>query len=230
MPLTRQQARDLDQEAMSAFGVPGVVLMENAGRGMAELLYRLDPRGPVTICCGGGNNGGDGLVMARHLDNLGMEVHVILFAKPTDLPNDAGTNFSIVERAEISHLILPPPDFVEDKIRTVLTDARWIVDACFGSGLRGPLRPPFDRIVRMMNHSSGKRFAVDLPSGMDADTGIPAGACVQADVTATVVAKKAGFISEEAQKWLGEVHVIGMGAPRKLIQRFRGDDQYTWVP
>ena len=79
MYLTREQARDLDRRAMEEFGVPGVVLMENAGRGMAELLRTLGVQGPVVICCGKGNNGGDGLVIARHLDNAGVNVRVLLF-------------------------------------------------------------------------------------------------------------------------------------------------------
>src|SRR5690242_16775651 len=96
MILTREQCRELDRRAMEEFGVPGIVLMENAGRGMAELLLRLDSTDPIVICCGKGNNGGDGFVIARHLDNAGIAVRVLLFAYPTQLRGDAAINHRIL--------------------------------------------------------------------------------------------------------------------------------------
>src|SRR5947208_9214830 len=102
MFLTRDEARELDRRAIEEFGVPAIVLMENAGRSMAELLRALGIQGRVAICCGKGNNGGDGLVIARHLDNAGVDVRVLLFAEPTELTGDAATNYRIVERSGIS--------------------------------------------------------------------------------------------------------------------------------
>src|SRR5580704_13369213 len=97
--LTRAQVREVDRRAITEFGVPGIVLMENAGRGAAELLISLGVQGSVAICCGKGNNGGDGLVIARHLDNRGIAVRVLLFAGPEELTGDAAVNVRIVERA-----------------------------------------------------------------------------------------------------------------------------------
>src|SRR5215813_6436727 len=99
--LTREQARTLDRRAMEELGIPGIVLMENAGRGMAELLRTLGIGGPVVVCCGKGNNGGDGFVIARHLDNAGVGVRVLLFADPAGLTGDAAINCHIVQRSAI---------------------------------------------------------------------------------------------------------------------------------
>src|SRR3954467_5232577 len=101
MPLTRAQARALDVRAIHEFGVPGIVLMENAGRGMAELIRSLGAKGPIVICCGKGNNGGDGFVIARHLDNAGLPVRVLLFTDPASLTGDAAINYHIVVRSGI---------------------------------------------------------------------------------------------------------------------------------
>jgi NAD(P)H-hydrate epimerase len=215
--LTREQARLLDQRAMTAFGVPGIVLMENAGRGMAELLVAMAVRGPVVVCCGKGNNGGDGLVIARHLDLAAIPVHILLFADPAELAGDAAINHGICVKAGLFVEVFRLDGFDEGRLQTALTSAEWIVDALFGSGLQGAVRAPWDRMIATINASPARRFAVDLPSGMDADTGEPLGACVRADHTATVVAMKAGFAQPVAQPWLGQVHVIGMGAPRKLL-------------
>src|SRR5205085_11103439 len=94
--LSRDEVRALDRRAIDLFGVPGVVLMENAGRGMAELLRALGIQGPVVVCCGKGNNGGDGFVIARHLDNAGVDVRVLLFADPAGLSGDAAVNYRIL--------------------------------------------------------------------------------------------------------------------------------------
>ena len=106
-PLTRAQVRALDRRAVEELGVPGVVLMENAGRGAAEVLLRLGIHGPVVVCCGKGNNGGDGFVIARHLDNHQIPVRILLFAKPEELTGDAAINFRIVERSGLPVLIQP---------------------------------------------------------------------------------------------------------------------------
>ena len=105
----------------------------------------------------------------------------------------------------------------EARLRDTLRNADWVVDALFGSGLRGPVRPPFDRVIEAINASGAKVLAVDIPSGLDADTGRSPGPTVRATHTATVVAPKLGFANPEAAAWLGLVHVVGMGAPRELL-------------
>ena len=151
MILTREQARELDRRAIQEFGVPGVVLMENAGRGMAELLRSLGIDGLVVLCCGKGNNGGDGFVIARHLDNAGVRVRVLLFGDPAQLSGDAAVNQRILTTSGIALEVFAKPALDEERLRRELADADWIVDALFGSGLRGVVQPPFDRILALLN-------------------------------------------------------------------------------
>jgi NAD(P)H-hydrate epimerase len=223
MFLTREQARALDRRAMDEFGVPGVVLMENAGRGTAELLRSLGAKGPVVVCCGKGNNGGDGFVIARWLDNTGVAVRVLLFGRPEDLAGDAAINYRIIERSGLPSAVHPGPAVDEGALRRELASAEWVVDALFGSGLQGPLRPPYDRVVEAINASGARVLAVDIPSGLDADAGRPLGPAVRAHHTATIAALKKGFSAPEAASWLGQVHVIDMGAPRRLLEAAAGE-------
>jgi len=225
MILTREQVRELDRRAIEEYGVPGIVLMENAGRGMAELLRSLGINGWVVICCGKGNNGGDGFVMARHLDNIGIRVRVLLFGDPAQLSGDAAINHRIITASAI-----PQETFAgsvgsvldEERLRRQLADADWIVDALFGSGLRGAIQPPFDRIIAAINAASARIFAVDIPSGLDCDTGQPLGIAIRAHHTGTVAALKKGFLEPSAAAWLGQVHLIDMGAPRALFAALAG--------
>lgn len=218
MFLSREEVRNLDRRAIEEFGVPGVVLMENAGRGAAEVLLRLGARGPVHICCGKGNNGGDGFVMARHLDNRGVAVQVHLFARPEELTGDAATNYHIIKRAGPPIAVVAGTPVDVTGLGKLLRGAEWIVDALFGTGLSGPVRPPFDQVIAAINASGAKVLAVDIPSGLDCDTGQPLGPTVRADHTVTFVAPKKGFAEPSAREWLGQVHVADIGAPRWVIR------------
>jgi NAD(P)H-hydrate epimerase len=211
--LSRAEVRDLDRRAIEEFGVPGVVLMENAGRGAAELLMRLNPdRLPVTILCGPGNNGGDGFVMARHLDIHSWPVSVRLYSAPERLSGEAAVNYHSVAMSGIELTIMSSKSFPRRS---------WIVDALFGTGLTRPLAAPFNEVVAAVNASGQPVLAVDIPSGLDCDTGKPLGPTIKATHTATFVAWKKGFLEPEARPWLGEVHVIDIGAPKKLVDQFR---------
>src|SRR5437016_984169 len=141
--LSREEVRALDRRAIDEFGVPGVVLMENAGRGAAELLLRLNPeRQRVLILCGPGNNGGDGFVMARHLQNAGLEVDVLLFGGVGQLSPDAQVNGTIWQKSG-PLWTTDPAGSLDADIRRVIDGAPgWIVDGLFGTGLTRPLAPP----------------------------------------------------------------------------------------
>jgi NAD(P)H-hydrate epimerase len=217
--LSREQVRSLDRLAIEDYGVPGIVLMENAGRGAVEVLVSFGVQGPVVIGCGKGNNGGDGLVMARHLDNRGVPVRVLLFARPEELSGDAALAFRPVSRSGIPLTAYPPDDLDWKALHGELSGAEWIVDALYGTGLQGPIRPPLDQVVEAINASKRRILAVDLPSGLDCDTGRPLGATIKATHTATLVARKKGFAQPEAQPWLGQVHVVEIGVPRVLIEQ-----------
>jgi NAD(P)H-hydrate epimerase len=222
MFLSRDEVRNLDRRAIEEYGVPGVVLMENAGRGCAELLRSLGVHGPVVICCGKGNNGGDGFVVARHLDNAQIPVKVLLFGTPEDLAGDAAINYRIIANAGLP---IETPHVNAEMLRREFAPAEWIVDALFGTGLAGPLRPPFDHVVAAINARSTRVLAIDIPSGLDADTGQPLGPTVRAEHTATFVALKKGFADPAAQAWLGRVHVIDIGMPRRLLENLAGENE-----
>ena len=214
MSLTRAEVRDGDRRAIHEFGIPALVLMENAGRGAAELLVALGIHGPVAICCGKGNNGGDGLVIARHLFNHGCAVTVHLFAQPDALSAEAVVHWNVVQKMQIPARVWHEID--ETALSAELAKAEWLVDALYGTGLEGPVRPPLDRAITIINGSPGAVFAIDIPSGLDADTGEPMGATIRARHTATFVAQKKGFANSAARHWLGKVHVVDIGAPRIL--------------
>jgi NAD(P)H-hydrate epimerase len=218
--LSREEIRSVERGAIEHYGVPEIVLMENAGRGASELLMGLGAKGPVVLCCGRANNGGDGLVIARHLDNRGVPVRVLQFGGP-ETPA-AQTNFQIVRRSGLSLTVFDLKAPLAGGLAESLADAEWVVDALFGTGLRGPLRPPFDEVVEAINRRRARVLAVDIPSGLDCDTGKPAGPCVRADHTATFVAFKKGFDAPEAAAWLGEVHVLEIGAPRRCLEEVDG--------
>jgi NAD(P)H-hydrate epimerase len=215
--LSRSGSRRIDQRAMDEFGVPGILLMENAGRGCADLLQRLGIAGPVAICCGKGNNAGDGLVIARHLDLRGHAVKILLWCEPERMRGDAALNLEIAQRAELP-LVVCPARSDADWLRGELAGADWIVDALLGTGAEGEPRAPLDRVIDVLNGCSAKKLAVDLPSGLDCDTGIPARFTFRADHTATFVARKVGFRNPAALPCLGTVHVVDIGAPGILIR------------
>jgi NAD(P)H-hydrate epimerase len=218
--LSREQIRIVESRAIEHYGVPEIVLMENAGRGTAELLLALKVKGPVGICCGRGNNGGDGLVIARHLDNRGVPVLILQVGEPQTPA--AKTNFQIASRSGLPVSLFELSSPLGERLASLLDEAEWIVDALFGTGLRGRLKPPFDEIVTAINQSQRRVLAVDIPSGLDCDLGIPEGSCVRADHTATFIAVKKGFDAPQATDWLGKVHVIEIGAPRCCLEELDG--------
>jgi NAD(P)H-hydrate epimerase len=209
--LTRDQVRAFDKHAIEQLGIPAAVLIENAGRGAAQVLQRLGIRGRVVIGCGKGNNGGDGLVIARHLANWGFDLLILLFSHPRDLSPDAALEWNITQRMGLPAQIWADENLDESRLTAILADADWIVDALFGTGLTGPVRPPLDRVIERINASGVRVLAIDIPSGLDCDTGEPLGACIHAAHTATFVAPKLGFQNSVAGPWTGQIHVVDIG-------------------
>ncbi|RMF94594.1 MAG: NAD(P)H-hydrate epimerase [Planctomycetota bacterium] len=216
--LSREQSRRVDRLAIEEYGIPGIVLMENAGRSVAQFLDSRFDRGETVICCGRGNNAGDGFVIARHLQILGHSVRVVLCADPEALQGDAGVNYRIAVKSDIPILVLGR-DVDTTRLQQVFQHADCLVDALLGTGARGAPRPPLDAVISAMNAAAGSRVAVDLPSGLDCDTGTAPGVCFRAHFTCTFVARKQGFASIEAQPYLGEVHVMSIGVPPCLVER-----------
>lgn len=210
--ISREQAQQLDRRAVGEYGMASMMLMENAGRGVADRLCALGITGPVTICCGRGNNGGDGFVVARHLDLRGYAVRVLLLADPADLHGDAALNFGVLQKSQIPIRQIDPAD-----LERALAGCSWVVDALLGTGARGEPRPPLDEEIRRINAQTTPVLAVDLPSGFDCDTGQAAQHTIVAAHTCTFVACKPGFLVRGAERYTGAIHVVDIGAPRKLV-------------
>jgi len=224
--LTREQSRQVDRLAIEQYGISGLVLMENAGRGAADCVCRLvdrvegRPQGPakIVICCGKGNNAGDGFVTARHLDLRGFEVRVLLWAKPDELTGDAETNFKIVENIGLP-IELFAGDYDAGRLDDQLEGAACIVDALLGTGARGEPRPPFDRVIDQLNAATAPVLSIDLPSGLDCDTGQAAVHTIRAAETCTFFTAKPGFFTPGAEQYTGELNVLDIGAPSGLVEQ-----------
>lgn len=201
---------------MHEFHIPGIILMENAARGLADAtvdeLQSLYGRstGRLLILCGGGNNGGDGLAAARHLHNCSCDVHIGLTIDPVKYSGDALINYTIVQAMGL-------PTFSASPASLEKFEADLILDAIFGTGLSSPPREPFGPIVAIVNASGIPVIAVDLPSGLDCDTGAPLGPTLKARRTVTFAAMKQGFSAPGAQEYLGHVTVADIGCPRELL-------------
>lgn len=230
MRLTRAQAREVDRIAIKELHIPGVVLMENAGRSVADVtleLLRDRNKGGVIgavadVLCGGGNNGGDGYVIARHLHNAGVNVTAWACSNGASLTGDCAVNHTIADRMLLVRPLLTAADLTHWPMtgRSPVV----VVDALLGTGFSGPLRGHVASVIRRCNEvrqAGAAVVAVDLPSGLDCDTGRPGedGLAIEADVTVTFMAEKAGFSSPQAGHFLGRVVVGSIGAPLWLLDR-----------
>jgi ADP-dependent NAD(P)H-hydrate dehydratase / NAD(P)H-hydrate epimerase len=211
---TAAQMREIDRTAIEEYGVPGVVLMESAGRGVVEVLAALRPlRGlRVVVLCGGGNNGGDGFVIARHLIGRGARVRVGLAADRARVAGDALINLRILERmkAEIVPLI------GEEDLATqesALLHAEVIVDALLGTGLSSDVRGTLRHLLERVNRCAALKIAVDIPSGLNADNGQVMGVAFAADHTVTFGYPKVGLVTHPGAEHAGELHVVDIGVP-----------------
>ncbi|HVT90337.1 MAG TPA: NAD(P)H-hydrate epimerase [Tepidisphaeraceae bacterium] len=204
--LTRAQVREIDRRSIEEFQIPGIVLMENASRAAASVAWEMLEHRPdsVLVVCGAGNNGGDGLAVARHLHNLGAQVTIHPAVAHSKYTGDALINWQIVEAMKLPLGWLAKPAL--------------IVDALFGTGLSQPPRPDGATVIHRMNDANVPILAVDLPSGLDCDTGDPLGPCVKAVKTVTFVAEKIGFTNPVSRQYTGDVIVADIGCPRELIE------------
>jgi len=216
--LTREQVRRVDQIAIEQFGVPGIVLMENAARGAVDVIRReAQPHTNVLILCGGGNNGGDGLAIARHLHNAGSHVTVGLCTDPARYQGDALINWRIVQAMQLPTFDATP-DVLAQRLAQIQPDL--LVDAIFGTGLSAPPRDPFTRIAETVNRSGVAVLAIDLPSGLDCDNGRPLGdVAIRAAMTVTFVGNKQGFTHPAAADYTAAVRVVDIGCPAAAIDR-----------
>ncbi len=238
--LTRAQMRAYDRYAIETCHVPGVVLMENAGRGAADVISGLiDPRwtrahtpgrrapdlllARVVVVCGAGNNGGDGFVVARHLHARGAEVEVFLVGSSEKVTGDSRINHDAYIDLGGSFTECPDDDSL-DRLRLALDSADFAVDAVFGTGLDRPVRGTLARAITLLNEAKLGRLgqkprivALDVPSGLDADSGAPLGTAVQADDTVTFGHLKVGLLTPAGARLSGNIHMVDLGVPDRLI-------------
>lgn len=216
--LTREQVRQVDELAVSRYGMTGLQLMENAGRNATEMIdARYGPRGVGCIACGGGNNGGDGFVIARHLSNRGWRITCLLVADPARLSHDCDVNYGVVRKMELPLYVVSDASILANALRGVTADTV-VIDALLGTGFTGELRSPVVDLMVMLNATPRRAMvAIDVPSGLDCDTGMPTKTAIRADLTITFVAPKVGFRSPGAQAFTGEVVVAEIGAPTQLL-------------
>ncbi|MBX3362135.1 MAG: NAD(P)H-hydrate epimerase [Phycisphaeraceae bacterium] len=227
--LTREDCRNIDRLASEQYGMPSIVLMENAARSIAEAcMDRVVPRGSkptVLVFAGTGNNGGDGFAAARHLTNRGCRVGLILAGAIDRVRGDALTNLTVAQRSNIPAAILDPdhPERVWNDLPDAFAKPHIVLDALLGTGFTGPIRSETQTLLAMCNAmrcQSAAIVSVDLPSGLDADTGVACRDCVIADLTVSLVGLKRGMLTSVGRAACGEIMIGDIGAPIELIQRF----------
>lgn len=231
--LSTEQVRQVDGRAVEAYGMHSLVLMENAALGcVAWIRGRIGT--PVSgqnypktvILCGAGNNGGDGLVIARHLRTLGWRCDVFVLGPIEKLCGDARANAQILLTGDADGIVwCAGEEPVDESLRGALADAELIVDAMLGTGFQGAPRPPFDDWIQHANRSHGFRLAIDIPTGVDAMTGQRVGPAFAADATLTFVARKPAMANPQTKGLFGQVSVVPIGIPLGLIEEIVAEAQ-----
>lgn len=223
--LTRDEVRSIDRFAIETMNVPGVILMENAGRNAADLIQQAVQgfeKTRVAVVAGPGNNGGDGFVIARHAAMRGATVTVFLVVPADKLTGDAKINFDILKNAGFDLR-----ELTEEEIPTLaetLQGYDTVVDALGGTGITGALHGPVAKAVNAINalgRGAGV-VSVDIPTGLDCDTGRVDGPAVRATLTITFFARKVGFDSVHAMDYTGSVKVADIGIDAEYIARQLG--------
>ncbi|MFZ3171178.1 MAG: NAD(P)H-hydrate dehydratase [Carboxydocellales bacterium] len=216
---TTEEMRKLDRTAIESLGIPGVVLMENAGLQVVEVIARVlgelkDKK--ITIMAGKGNNGGDGFVIARHLLNRGAEVKTLLFANIEEISGDAKVNLEILQK--LGHKIYPAVNTNSlNIVRVALVYTDLIVDAIYGTGFKGELSEHVGRVVEVVNESKKPVVSVDIPSGVAGDTGKVNGSCIHATHTVTFALPKLGNILQPGADYGGKLHTVDISIPQQLV-------------
>jgi len=219
--VTSEHMRELDRRTIEDLGVPSLVLMENAGRSTYQILRREFPdlASPVVVLAGRGNNGGDGFVVARYLANAGIPVTVFLLAARDQVQGDALVNLKILEGLGVA----VEEVLGEDQLSAVvhrMSRAGLVVDALLGTGLNSPVRGLLAQLIDKLNQVRPPVLAVDIPSGLSADTGEPLGAAVQAAVTVTYGFPKIGQIVPPGRDLVGRLWQVDISIPPALAQDF----------
>jgi NAD(P)H-hydrate epimerase len=212
--VTAKEMAAMDRKTIEELGIPGMVLMENAGRKVVTVIKKMlgNIKGrKVVIFCGKGNNGGDGYVVARYLNSMGADAKVFLAGEHQDVKGDAAQNLKIL--SDLGHTVLPISKWEHGD---ELLGAHLIVDALLGTGVMGPIKGLVAELVDVINSHRASKVAVDLPTGLESDTGAVSGACVHADVTVTMGHVKRGLLFSPGKEHAGRVFVADIGIPKQV--------------
>jgi hydroxyethylthiazole kinase-like uncharacterized protein yjeF len=218
--VTAKEMRNIDYQTINEIGIPGIVLMENAGIGVVHAIEKNFPTPEfkkVSIFVGKGNNGGDGLVVARYLMSMGYSVNTYLLSEQEKFSGDALTNLKIMEKLQLSMEFILSEEQL-DKHKDVIAQSDIIVDAIFGTGLSGAVRGFAGNVIEFLNSTNIPIVAIDLPSGLDADCGKVDGICIHADLTVTMALPKRGLLLFPGAKFVGKLEVADIGIPDRVIQ------------
>lgn len=233
--VTNDEMRKIDKWSMKSLGIPGIVLMENAGRGCVNILeeyFDLEDL-KVLIICGKGNNGGDGFVIGRHLQNRGAIVKIVLVGKGNELKGDALLNYKLAKKSEIE--LYETTDIKRFKRIYNAFNPDVLVDAIFGTGFKGAPKGIYHKLIEMINNTDTFIFSVDIPSGINGDNGQFDNTCVIADATATMCLPKRGNFLYPGREFCGDLYIVDIGVPYKLINKgpaqiVEFDDVYRLLP
>lgn len=219
--VTAAQMREMDHTTIADFGLPGRVLMENAGLGATRVMLARFPdlkTQRVGVLAGRGNNGGDGFVIARYLAQKGIDVSVFLLARRHDVKGDAAANLPLLDPLAVPVYEVPDPTaFAKQKSR--LSHQGVWVDAMLGTGLTSDVRSFYREVIEFVNHSGKPVLAVDIPSGLSSDTGKPCGISIQATVTASFAYPKIGHILYPGAELSGHLEIIDIGIPPHIAHQ-----------
>ncbi len=217
--VSSEMMREMDRKTINDYGIPGIVLMENAGRGAYDFIMDEFQPSSTAVFAGKGNNGGDGYVIARHLINSGVNVITFVLANKQDIKGDAATNLHALENMGAPVIEAVDIDVLEDN-RYHIQKCDLMVDAVLGTGLTKEVTGYYRDVIELMNGIAAgfnmNVFAVDLPSGLNADTGQVMGVCVQADASATFGALKTGQLSFPGAALAGSLALVDISIPREL--------------
>ncbi|MFA7255924.1 MAG: NAD(P)H-hydrate epimerase [Candidatus Omnitrophota bacterium] len=213
-----EDIRRIDEAALRDYSIPGLLLMENAGRSVSDAISKQYPPCQVLIFSGKGNNGGDGLVVARYLADRGYSVQVALLEHPSRLQADPLLNYSSVIKMNIPCVRVSAAS--EEKLFGLCQESELVVDAIFGIGIRRPVCGVFEKAIRAINRSQKPVVSVDIPSGLDADTGQVHGIAVKATQTVTLALPKRGLFEGEGPRYAGEIEVADIGIPHELLRPY----------
>jgi NAD(P)H-hydrate epimerase len=222
--LNAAQMREADRFTIEDIGIPSLVLMENAGRQVVaamEAAYEARLDGRVAVLCGRGNNGGDGFVVARTLAQRGIDVAVFVVAALADVRGDARINLDILGRLGITVVEVNDEQAWELHFSEI-AQCSVIVDAIFGTGLKTPLAGMMETVVADVNASNIPIVAIDLPSGLSADTPHLNGPCIHAWMTVTLAAPKLPLVLPPAEGYAGDVVIADIGIPHEVLEGLEG--------